>query len=239
MGSFLLKSLMSKRSNQQRLKSDLKKFLQLGGLPTSINPVYGEWADNAGSSTGHYFHQDLLVASKVYIENPQTHIDIGSRIDGFVSHVASFRKIQVIDIRNLSLDQHPNIEFKQIDFMGSVPSAVTDSISSLHAIEHFGLGRYGDGINPKGHLLAFDNLLKMLKVNGVLYVSFPISQKPQVVFNMHRVFSPFDILSWSNKITLKCFDFVNDQGQLTINANINELPFMDYGCGIYTFIKNK
>jgi hypothetical protein len=27
-----------------------------------------------------------------------------------------------------------------------------DSISSLHAIEHFGLGRYGDTIDVNGHL---------------------------------------------------------------------------------------
>lgn len=235
----MLRKSLAARQNKLRLKSDLQLFQQKGGVPTSINPVLGESAANAGTATGHYFHQDLLVASLIYNANPSTHIDIGSRIDGFVAHVASFRKIQVYDLRGLSLDNHPNIEFVQMDFMSEVPSAITDSISSLHAIEHFGLGRYGDKIDPNGHLKAFDNLLNMLRTKGTMYVSFPISQNPQVVFNMHRVFDPLDIFTWSKDITLKRFDYVDDHGQLTINANIHKLPFMQYGCGIYTFTKDR
>jgi hypothetical protein len=233
----MLKSYYDRLQEKKRFKRDLKFFQEQGGVPTSISPMYGEWAANAGNANGHYFHQDLLVASFIHDANPKRHIDIGSRIDGFVAHVASFRKISVIDIRNLSLNQHPNINFEQMDFMGSVPISVTDSISSLHAIEHFGLGRYGDAIEPNGHLIAFKNLLSMLELNGTLYVSFPISQKSKVIFNMHRIFDPFDIFTWSNDITLKRFDFIDDKGDLSINANINRLPFMEYGCGIYTLIK--
>ena len=41
-----------------------------------------------------------------------------------------------------------------------------DSISSLHAIEHFGLGRYGDPIDYYGHIKAISNITKMLKKMG-------------------------------------------------------------------------
>jgi len=57
--------------------------------------------DQSGTASGHYFHQDLLVASRIFINNPEKHVDIGSRIDGFVAHVASFREIEVFDIRSL------------------------------------------------------------------------------------------------------------------------------------------
>jgi hypothetical protein len=34
---------------------------------------------------------------------------------------------------------------------GSTPDGYCDSLSCLHALEHFGLGRYGDPIDPRGH----------------------------------------------------------------------------------------
>ena len=38
----------------------------------------------------------------------------------------------------------------------------SDSISCLHAIEHFGLGRYGDPVDVLGHVKALDNIRKAL-----------------------------------------------------------------------------
>ena len=52
----------------------------------SLFPVLDERSKPAGSACGHYFHQDLLVAQKVYCRQPQRHIDVGSRVDGFVEY---------------------------------------------------------------------------------------------------------------------------------------------------------
>jgi len=46
----------------------------------------------SGSASGHYFHEDLLVARRIHKRNLRRYIDVGSRIDGFVAHVASFRE---------------------------------------------------------------------------------------------------------------------------------------------------
>lgn len=54
----------------------------------------------SGTTSGHYFHQDLLVARKIFQHHPKKHVDIGSRVDGFVAHVACFRNIEVLDIRH-------------------------------------------------------------------------------------------------------------------------------------------
>lgn len=77
-----------------------------------------DWDAPSGNASGHYFHQDLLVAQKIYLANPATHVDVGSRIDGFVTHVASFRKIEIFDVRPLQQSPYPNIIFVQADFMG-------------------------------------------------------------------------------------------------------------------------
>ena len=227
-----------------RLKANFESFINLGGIVTHEFPIYKDFEEQAGDATGHYFHQDLLIASLISTSNPKRHIDIGSRIDGFVAHVASFREIEVLDVRDLKDTGHQNIKFLKANLMEEnvVENNITDSISCLHAIEHFGLGRYGDPIDPVGYLKGFKNMVRMLKTGGTIYISFPIGSKNEVHFNAHRVFHPSDIFSWlDNDNTLKItrFDYVDDFGNLHLNSLpiINELK-LNYGCGIYTFLKN-
>ncbi len=219
------------------------RFKSLGGAIDSRYIVLTDYDAQAGSASGGYFHQDLLVAQFIHQRNPQTHIDIGSRIDGFVAHVAAFRKITVMDVRHLDDSGHPNISFLQADLMDEAnsPAAIPDSISCLHAIEHFGLGRYGDPLDPQGHLRGFHNILRMLKPGGTLYISFPIGGTNQVCFNAHRIFHPRDILQWPvnpQALRLERFDYVDDAGNLHPHATVDDPPAeLRYGCGIYTFTK--
>ena len=219
------------------------KFKKLGGEITHNYMILDDYVASAGIESGHYFHQDLLVASFIKKNNPKKHIDIGSRIDGFVAHVASFREINVIDIRNLESSEHENINFIQKDMMNknSLEENITDSISCLHSIEHFGLGRYNDNIDINEHINGFNNLIKMLKSGGKFYISFPIGKRNEVHFNAHRVFHHKDIFNWSeglNDIILERFDFVDDKGKLHLNKDLDAgFNGINYGCGIYTFQK--
>lgn len=226
-----------------KFRSDQKSFKNLGGEISHRYPIWSDYRKQAGSSGGDYFHQDLLVAQFIHDKNPNKHIDVGSRIDGFVAHVAAFRKIQVMDIRPLSPLGHVNIEFIQADLMTANDHLLkADSISCLHAIEHFGLGRYGDPINPLGHQKGFSNLVSMLEDGGTLYISFPIGRQNEVHFNAHRVFHPRDILSWpsSKYLELIRFDYIDDAGHLhhVVDLLSKEID-VNLGCGIYTFIKIK
>ena len=218
------------------------KFKKLGGQITFFHPMLNDSQEQSGISKGHYFHQDLLVASYIFKSNPTNHIDVGSRVDGFVAHVASFRKIQIIDIRNLNEIWHENISFIKLDLTNDDNfSLLSDSVSCLHAIEHFGLGRYGDTVDPNGHIKGFNNILKIVKKKGTLYISFPISKNNEIHFNSQRVFNPNDIFNWpakENKIFLKKFDYVDGNGNLHLNIKINDIEnIKEYGCGIYTFTK--
>src|ERR1043165_3951997 len=64
-------------------------------------PCFHDRAASAGVASGHYFHQDLLVARRNYERKPAKHVDVGSSVEGFVAHVAAFRDIEVFDIRPL------------------------------------------------------------------------------------------------------------------------------------------
>lgn len=137
-------------------------------------PILNEDTDDAGKMSGHYFHQDLLVAQRIFANNPQKHLDIGSRTDGFVAHVASFREIELLDIRPMKTSPVRNIKFKQADItkIDASDFEYCDSISSLHAIEHIGLGRYGDSISYYGYKTALDNINLLLKPEGKFYFPF-------------------------------------------------------------------
>ena len=206
-------------------------------------PCLNERKMDSGSASGHYFHQDLLVARRIFKNNPERHVDVGSRIDGFVSHVASFREIEVFDIRSLN-DTIPNIVFKQLDLMSKNFDLrnYCDSASSLHAIEHFGLGRYGDKLDYNGHLKGLKNIYEMLKKNGKFYFSVPIGPQ-RIEFNAHRVFSVKYLIELiQDKYRVNFFSYVNDEGNLIRDAALNPADVDNnfgckYGCGIFELTK--
>lgn len=234
---------LKKPAIQQRYEDEQRRFEALGGVITHRFPFLADYEDRAGTAKGHYFHQDLLVASFIHAKNPRRHVDIGSRIDGFVAHVAAFRKIEVIDLRDLGDTGHGNILFVKADIMddANIEKGITDSISCLHALEHFGLGRYGDQLDPHGHMKGFRNIVRMLQRGGTLYISFPIGRTNEVHFNAHRVFDPWEIFSWiqpEDQLTLERFDYVDDEGSIHTNVDVRRhRPATTYGCGIYTFSK--
>lgn len=224
-----------------RYMRESREFRRKGGTVDIWSPVLQDYEESAGTARGHYFHQDLLVASKIFRNDPKSHVDVGSRIDGFVAHVAAFRKIQIIDIRALDEVGHPNIEFLQKDLLQDdcTLNDLADSVSCLHALEHFGLGRYGDPIDPNGHRKGLKSLTKMVSPGGRLYLGLPIAGVNQVHFNAQRIFSVQEILSWSeisDCFNLEGFDFVDDAGDLIRNADPSAVPMrLKFGCGIFEF----
>lgn len=155
----------------------------------------------SGSASGHYFYQDLWCAQRIFALNPRRHLDVGSRVDGFVAHVASFRVVEVMDIRPLNSDVD-NVLFTSGDLMGEIPANLCgafDSVSCLHALEHFGLGRYGDAIDPDGHIKGFENLALLLEPRGRLFLSVPIGPQ-RIEFNAHRVFSVPGLLAMVSRL---------------------------------------
>ena len=206
-------------------------------------PCFDDRLAAGGVATGHYFHQDLLVARRIYVRNPEKHVDVGSSVQGFVSHVAAFRDIEIFDIRPI-VNKTSGITFIQRDIMkrDELFTNYTDSLSCLHALEHFGLGRYGDDIDIDGYVKGFEVLKNMLKPNGILYLSVPIG-KERIEFNGHRIFSLRRLYElFVNDFELVGFSYVNDSGDLILDVSNFETGLVDnfglnYGCGIFELKK--
>ena len=128
-------SLYTKIKQRLKYRADKKAFVDAGGSIKLDQPIYDDFYKQAGTASGHYFHQDLLVASFIHQAKPIRHMDVGSSIEGFVSHVASFRNIEIIDIRPVKITAHPQIKFTQGNLMSLDSSLieVCDSLSCLHA----------------------------------------------------------------------------------------------------------
>ena len=216
--------------------------------PLNILPCLHDRNDTAGSVNNEYFWQDLMVSQWIYGENPAVHVDIASRMDGFVAHVASFRKIVVFDIRDIDLDI-PNVSFKRADLMSeqSVKAYLEnngqcDSLSCLHAIEHFGLGRYGDDIDPLGYEKGITNISRLLKTNGIFYLSTPIGIE-HVQFNANWVFSPSTIIECAknNDLELKTLTIFNSGIEKSYDLQDligeNAVVFMEQDLGVFVFVK--
>ena len=221
----------------------LKQLVQWKISGGSIDGIYinlGDYNESAGTGKGHYFHQDLKVANEIFLNQPSKHLDIGSRIDGFVAHVASFMKITVGDVRPLEIKNHPNINFINLDMMASQKIDRFPSVSCLHALEHFGMGRYNDPINPRGSEEGFRNLCELVEEGGRLYVSHPISHSPKILFNAHRIL-PIDFTCKliGSDFTLVKFFVIDDAGELyclSIEDCMMNMQ-LNYGCGIYIYEK--
>ena len=215
-------------------------------FPFKLSPILADANMPSGVAVGHYFHQDLWAARLVYSSNPIRHIDVGSRIDGFVAHLLCFRNVEVLDIRDLN-SAIKGLSFKKADLMATMPLDIepSDSVSCLHALEHFGLGRYGDPIDPGGWRKGLLRLSEMVAVGGLLYLSVPIGN-PRVEFNAHRIFAPSHIPNEAFLLGLELlsFSYVDDNGELNDNVDLStgfssiESKQMNWGCGFYLFRKS-
>ena len=244
----------------------LKLFSSLRGVPIFLkdwwnfrkkNTDYLVWKpclydryEEGGITKNEYFWQDLLVARWIYAAAPEKHVDVGSRVDGFITHVASFREIEVFDVRPIT-SKIPGIIFRQADMMKELflpentkEEGYCDSLSCLHTIEHFGLGRYGDSIDTQGYIKGLENLSKLLLPNGFLYLSTPIG-KERVEFNANRVFDPRTIMSVASKVKLELikltiFNIKEGIQELTSDeATLSYLAKQHYNLGIFTFKKQE
>jgi hypothetical protein len=202
-------------------------------------PVLSDRFAQSGVASGHYFHQDLWAARHIFKRNPPRHIDVGSRIDGFVAHLLCFREVEVIDIRHLQTNVS-GLRFLQADMMGSsfAFQGEADSASCLHALEHFGLGRYGDPLDAEGWRKGLANLSKLVRVGGVLYLSVPIG-KGRIEFNAQRIFSAASVIDAATELglSLQSFSLIDDSGEFQENADLALADKQSFGCGCFMFSK--
>jgi SAM-dependent methyltransferase len=193
--------------------------------------------ESAGVATGQYFHQDLWAARILFTRQVKKHVDVGSRIDGFVAHILPFCQVTYVDIRPLDTLVE-GLEFRQ----GSILHLPFEddsiySLSCLHVIEHIGLGRYGDPVDPDGFEKAARELVRVLQPGGILLLGTPIGRE-RLCFDAHRVFDPRTVVKLFQSLVLEEFRMVNDSGSLCHpGTTFEEARKFRYGCGLFLFNK--
>lgn len=183
----------------------------------------------------HYFYQAAWLARRIAIEKPLHHVDIGSDIR-MINVISGFVPTEFLDYRPLNVSLEG-----LVCKAGNLTSLAKDnesvaSLSCLHVVEHIGLGRYGDAIDPDGSSKALNELQRVLSPGGRLYLSVPVGREC-VCFNAHRVFDPNTIAALLPKLTLIEFSLVDDQGFFHQHQSLELGGAQEYGCGLFIFEK--
>jgi glycosyltransferase involved in cell wall biosynthesis len=187
----------------------------------------------------HYTYHPAWAARKIVEIKPSKHVDISS-ILGFSAMLSAFVPVEFYDYRpaNIKLD---NLTSKKAD-LTSLPFSDNsiESLSCMHTVEHIGLGRYGDPIDPDGDIKAMKELSRVLAINGNFFFVTPIG-KPTIQFNAHRIYSYEQIISYFPDLILKEFSMVPDNGPeegIIKNASKELADSQKYACGLFWFTKN-
>lgn len=228
------------------IEHDAKTYMEMNKRPNfTIKekyfwPVIRDKYAPAGS-VENYFWQDLWAARLVTKSGVKQHFDIGSRLDGFIAHLlASGIDVTMIDVRKFPEEVeglHTIVD--DATSLRQIPDNSIESFSALCSLEHFGLGRYGDSIDPEACFKCFDNIQRKLKVGGKLYISLPIG-KERLEFNAHRVFYPSTVIDCFDSLTLEEFS-CTAHGKIEYDVDIhkydNDLHNGNYRYGMFYFTK--
>ena len=187
----------------------------------------------------HYVYHTSWAARVLAELKPKKHIDISSSLY-FAGIVSAFVPIEFYDYRPANLHLS-NLQSKKGDLM-SLPfdDNSVHSISCMHTIEHVGLGRYGDPIDPDGDIKAVNELKRVTAKGGSILFVVPIGEKAVIEFNAHRIYTYDQVISLFAGLTLKEFALISEddaKGGLIRNTSPSLTEGEHYGCGCFWFIK--
>ena len=188
------------------------------------------------SFDAHYLYHPAWAARIIAKVKPETHIDIASILN-FSTIVSAFIPVEYYDYRpaNLKLS---NLSSGHCDLTGlNFHSNSIQSLSCMHTIEHVGLGRYGDKLDPSGDLKAMAELKRVVKNGGDLLFVVPVGRVAKIQFNAHRVYTYEQIVKIFEGFDLLDFSLVTDSGEFINNATIKDADSQVFGCGCFWFRK--
>jgi len=240
-----IKKILNKIRNVFHFKKSFAEFNRLAkehGFPlakwSEIYPILGENTKET-SFDSHYIYHPAWAMQVIKIINPIKHTDISS-ILSFSANLSAFVPTEFYDYRPANL-KLKNLKVGHADLTSlPFPDNSIESLSCMHTIEHVGLGRYGDEIDPNGDKKAALELKRVLKKDGNLIVVVPVGN-PTIKFNAHRIYSFEQVLEMFSGLTLIDHMLVPDNA---IENGIIERPKESlinsqiYGCGCFWF-KNK
>lgn len=186
----------------------------------------------------HYVFHPAWACRILAATAPSLHIDISSTLH-FATMVSAFIPVRFYDYRpaDIAMD---NLTADSVD-LTALPFADGSirSLSCMHVVEHIGLGRYGDPLDPGGDLKAIAELKRVLAPGGSLLFVVPVG-KARVMFNAHRIYAYEQVVGYFNDLHLEEFALIPDQakdGGLVRNATQGFADAQRYGCGCFWFTR--
>jgi len=204
---------------------------------TDFYPCVGDKTESTNFDR-HYVYHPAWAARVLAQTKPEFHVDVASILQ-FSAIVSAFVPVKFYDYRPAQLNLS-NLTSGKGDLTAlPFPDNSVKSLSCMHTIEHIGLGRYGDPIDPDGDLKAIKELKRVLAPGGSLLFVVPMGQ-PRIAFNAHRIYGYSQIREYFSDLTLKEFALIpqyEKDGGLIYNATKEQADKEYYGCGCFWFVK--
>ena len=221
--------------NFRRLSAEGAKRFTL-----SWNDIYPCLGDRTPKThfNRHYVYHIGWAARILAKLKPEFHVDISSNLH-FCSVLSAFIPVKFYDFRpaDLKLSQ---LSTERADLVAlPFEDNSVHSLSCMHVVEHVGLGRYGDKLDPDGDLKAIGELQRVVASGGSLLFVVPVG-KPRIMFDAHRIYAHEQIISYFSSMNLREFALISDDPEedgIIYDANPELVNSQDYGCGCYWFQK--
>ncbi|WP_297278393.1 DUF268 domain-containing protein [uncultured Brachyspira sp.] len=171
---------------------------------------------------------------------PKKHVDIASHFVNVILPISAFVDIDFYDIRPVV----PPFEIKGLKCIDGnitnldIASNSVESISSFSVIEHIGLERYGDPFDPKGDIKAINELVRVTKSGGNIFISLPIASKAIIQYNGHRVYIPSMIIEYFKGCHLKDFKWISENKEIIDDINSVHTENIYWCEGLFWFVKD-
>lgn len=197
--------------------------------------------DNTGTTAfdHHYVYHPAWAARILAQTKPSCHVDISSTLS-FCTLVSAFLPVKFYDFRpaeiNLSGLSSEHADITALPFEdGSIPS-----LSCMHTVEHIGLGRYGDPLDPEGDQKAIVELRRVLAPGGNLLFVVPVGKDAKIMFNAHRIYTFAQISAFFREYQLVNYALIPDNPELQDFIEHADPALTDhctYACGCFWFRK--
>jgi SAM-dependent methyltransferase len=222
---------------------EFELFASLAGqaprLPVRAEDMNPHLSDRASSTPidRHYTYHPAWAARVLARTRPKKHVDISS-IVSFSTIISAFIPVEFYDFRPAPIEIDGLLASAADLTKLSFADDSIESLSCMHVIEHIGLGRYGDPLDPDGDLKAINELVRVLAPGGNLLVATPVG-RPRVEFNAHRVYDHEAFARYFAPLQLVEFSLIEGHGNggLILNPPAEVVRAESYACGCFWFRK--
>ncbi|MCB2106645.1 MAG: DUF268 domain-containing protein [Rhodobacteraceae bacterium] len=168
---------------------------QFDAMRKAVGPdvyVFEDFFDQPNQHPEDYRNCETSFAASMlskHVDKEAKILDVGSnRL--FIAGLAASWNVTSLDVRARSMRSENEVLMLGDSKAIAAPDCSFDAALSLNAIEHFGLGRYGDEFDPEADIKSFREWRRVVRPGGHIIFSTTVnSQGPAVAFNAHRVYS--------------------------------------------------